>query len=624
MTTALDMRTIFLSGAVLIALTAAVIVPLWTRNRVRSPEIGFWLVAYVMRLVGILLIGARGAIPDLLSIMLANALVLGSGLILYLGLERYLGKRGSQAHNYVVFAAFLGVHAYFTYVHPDLLVRNINSAVVITFIVLQAAWLTLFRVEPAQRPATRAVGVTFLAYAALYTVRVFGDLSGPTSSQLLQSGPFDATITLIDMTLWVALTFALFLMVNRRLFGELEQDIRERMAAENALKLSEAKFSNAFHTSPDAVNINRLSDGLYLDVNEGFTMLTGFTAEDVAARTSADIHIWNDSADRDRLVAGLRANGVVNNLEAVFRRKDGSLTTALMSARVIDVDGERCILSVTRDISDRKRAEDEIRHLNAELEQRVQERTEELTATNEELLDANNRLEEATRAKSVFLASMSHELRTPLNSIIGFSDILARGLAGELAPEQQKQTKMINTSGKHLLLLVNEVLDLSAIEAGQMRIEYAPVDTVGVVRTVAESLMPLADKKKLELSWQVHPEASSLVSDHTRLEQILFNLLGNAIKFTEVGSIRLEVRRAADDVVFALSDTGRGISAEHLVRIFDEFYQVERQDVAKSDGTGLGLTVSKRLVEMLGGTIEAQSELGVGSTFTVRLPVAGL
>jgi PAS domain S-box-containing protein/putative nucleotidyltransferase with HDIG domain len=137
----------------------------------------------------------------------------------------------------------------------------------------------------------------------------------------------------------------------------LMDDVTERRRVEDALRLSEAKFAAAYRTSPDAVNINRLSDGLYLEINEGFTHLTGYTAEDVARKTSSEIQIWVDPADRDRLVAGLTATGLVKNLEAEFRRKDGSSTTALMSARVIEVDGEPCILSVTRDISDRKRAE---------------------------------------------------------------------------------------------------------------------------------------------------------------------------------------------------------------------------------------------------------------------------
>jgi len=251
--------------------------------------------------------------------------------------------------------------------------------------------------------------------------------------------------------------------------------------------------------------------------------------------------------------------------------------------------------------------------LNTELEQRVQQRTGELTA-------ANVRLEEATLAKSDFLASMSHELRTPLNTIIGFSNLLETGMVGELTPEQQKQIEMINGAGRHLLSLVNEVLDLASIEAGRIQVERGLLDVSHAVHEVVESLTVLAEEKGLDLSVTVSPGSEGLVTDGRRLEQVLFNLLGNAIKFTESGSVRLDVRHDDGDVVFTVIDTGRGIPAEELPYIFDEFYQVEHPDVAKPEGTGLGLSVSRRLVELLGGTIGVQSEPGAGTIFTVRLP----
>ncbi len=251
--------------------------------------------------------------------------------------------------------------------------------------------------------------------------------------------------------------------------------------------------------------------------------------------------------------------------------------------------------------------------MNTELEQRVQQRTEELIA-------ANVRLKAATLAKSDFLASMSHELRTPLNTIIGFSNLLETGMVGELTPEQLKQIGMIHGAGKHLLSLVNEVLDLASIEAGRVQIEQTPLDVSLTVSEVVEPLAVLAEEKGLDLSVAVSAAAAGLVTDSRRLEQVLFNLLGNAIKFTESGSVRIEVGREDGDIVFAISDTGRGIPAEDLPHIFDEFYQVDRPDIGKTEGTGLGLSVSKRLVELLGGTIAVRSVPGAGTTFTVRLP----
>ncbi|MBU4556696.1 MAG: hypothetical protein KJ747_07490 [Actinobacteria bacterium] len=252
--------------------------------------------------------------------------------------------------------------------------------------------------------------------------------------------------------------------------------------------------------------------------------------------------------------------------------------------------------------------------LNTELERIVEERNQSLTHTNIDLT-------KATLAKSTFLASMSHELRTPLNAIIGFSGLLANGMVGNLEPEQEKQVKMINDAGHHLLKLVNEVLDLSAVEAGHTSIQRKPVDISASIRRIVDSVSPLAAERGLELSFEVAPGAERMGTDHLRLEQVLFNLLGNAIKYTDSGSIRISVHRTDDDVVFAVADTGRGIATEHLAQVFDDFYQVADGVTELAEGAGLGLTVSKRLVELMGGTLSATSTHGVGSVFTVCLPV---
>jgi PAS domain S-box-containing protein len=740
---ALDFRTVFIGHTISTILCAGVISALWFRNLRRSPGVVFWVADFWLQSLALVLILLRGAVPDLLSMAVANTLVVAGLLLLLMGLERYLGRVGKHVHNYAFLAVFFVAHTYFSVVQPSLMLRNVNASVGLVYLCSQTVWLLWHRVDRQTRSDAVMAIIVFGSYAVLAAIRIAWELTMPVASELFQSGLFETLVILAYQMLQIGLTFSLVLLVNRRLMSELERDIKERNVAEEALGRSEAKFSTAFHTSPDAVNINRLSDGLFLDVNEGFTGLTGYTPEDVAGKGSQDIAIWVDPADRGRLIEGLQADGVVLNLEAEFRRKDGSVITGLMSARVVDVAGEQCILSVTRDISERRnaeialreseerfrvlfdsatdgiflldsrgtivtlnaafaemhgysveemltmdlmdldtpelarlvparlerlfagerltievehfrkeggtiplevsanlvvigdekyvlgfhrditkrrQAEAEIVRLNQDLEERVQERTEELTATNEELVDANVRLDEATRAKSDFLASMSHELRTPLNSIIGFSDILARGMAGPLEPEQEKQVRMIYSSGRHLLELVNEVLDLTSVESGKMKIEHSPLDIPEVLSEVVESLAPLAAEKQLGLAWQVSPDAASIVSDRTRLEQVLFNILGNAIKFTDSGSVRIDVSRVADDVVFVFTDTGRGIAHKDLHRVFDEFYQAERHDVAKSEGTGLGLTVSKRLLDLLGGTIEVESTLGEGSTFTVRLP----
>jgi signal transduction histidine kinase/integral membrane sensor domain MASE1 len=276
----------------------------------------------------------------------------------------------------------------------------------------------------------------------------------------------------------------------------------------------------------------------------------------------------------------------------------------------------------------------ELRVAHDELEERVTLRTWELKVRNEmaaeigrrrqaeaELVKAKDAAEAADRIKSAFLATMSHELRTPLNSIIGFTGILLQGLAGPLNDEQKKQLGMVQRSSRHLLALINDVLDLSKIEAGQLSILRAPFDVNPALEDVVQTLAPLAQEKGLELRIEAGRNLGSVVGDRQRFEQILLNLLGNALKFTEHGSVTLRCAVCNGCLVVTVQDTGIGISPEQFPKLFHPFYQVDTGTTRKHEGTGLGLSISKRLTEMMGGTVDVDSTLGVGSRFTVRLPL---
>jgi signal transduction histidine kinase/ActR/RegA family two-component response regulator len=240
-----------------------------------------------------------------------------------------------------------------------------------------------------------------------------------------------------------------------------------------------------------------------------------------------------------------------------------------------------------------------------------------------ELAEKNVQLERATQAKSAFLASMSHELRTPLNAIIGFSELLADEVAGRLNEEQQEYVKHVTEAGTHLLSLINDILDLSKIEAGRIDLRRERCRLSDLTAAVLKTVSPIAAKKGVVLEADVPQELPALEVDATRTKQILFNLLSNAIKFTpKAGHIALQARAIDGVVTISVKDTGVGIKAEDLPRLFQAFEQLEAGRT-KQEGTGLGLALTKRLVELHGGEMHVESELGKGSRFFFTLPING-
>jgi GAF domain-containing protein len=230
-------------------------------------------------------------------------------------------------------------------------------------------------------------------------------------------------------------------------------------------------------------------------------------------------------------------------------------------------------------------------------------------------------LEIASRHKSQFLANMSHELRTPLNAILGYTELMIDGIYGELAPKAGDVMGRIDRSGKHLLGLINDVLDLSKIEAGQLELALADYSLAEIVNAVATQVESLASEKRLTLEVKVAPDLPAGRGDERRLAQVLLNLVGNALKFTEVGSVRVAAYRDGDAFVVSVADTGPGIAEADRQRIFEEFQQADSSSTRKKGGTGLGLSIARRIVELHGGRIWVESTVGRGSTFSFRVPV---
>jgi PAS domain S-box-containing protein len=306
-------------------------------------------------------------------------------------------------------------------------------------------------------------------------------------------------------------------------------------------------------------------------------------------------HYYVDPGQRERLMAEFRTHGVLRDAEVHSRRDDGTTFWLLLSWQRIVYDNREATVSWVYDISERKAAE-------------------------EAVAQARDVAESANRTKSEFLANMSHELRTPLNAIIGYAQILQEDLEDAGQEDAIPDLRKIENAGKHLLGLINDILDLSKIEAGRMEVYLEPVGLAQLVDEVKSLVMPLAGQRGNQLVFALPDEPVVLRTDHTKLKQCLLNLMSNACKFTQNGQITLEIALPPGGIIFRVRDSGIGMTPAQLDRIFQAFTQADASTTREYGGTGLGLTITRRLCRLLGGDITAESVPGEGSLFTITLP----
>jgi PAS domain S-box-containing protein len=387
-------------------------------------------------------------------------------------------------------------------------------------------------------------------------------------------------------------------------FLSISKDITEELRLAERLQASEAYSRGLLESTIDGILTTDL-EGRIADVNKETENLTGLPRARLIGRRFGEL--TDPPSAAEEAVRRVLADGWVRDLEITVRQPNGLRVDVAFNGTVRRDREFRMVgvIATIRDVVESKRLREQLESRNRELE--IQ----------------SEQLVEASRMKSEFLANMSHELRTPLNSIIGFSDFLLTSDRQRLAPDQREYLTDILNSGNHLLSLINDILDLAKVESGKLELHPGPFPLAQAVEEVSSSLRPQLQSFELELETDVDREIGWVVLDPVRFKQILYNLLSNAVKFTPKGGrVRVSVTPTGwGRFRMSVQDTGIGIPSKDLVRIFREFEQLDSGAARSYPGTGLGLPVTQKLVNLMDGSISVQSEVGKGSTFTVHLPL---
>jgi len=621
-----DIRTLMLLYLITNVINAGAIAVIWSQNRRRYAGIFFWLVTMTLQAVGPILHVLRGIIPDLISMTLSNTIMLAGVLIILIGLERFTGKKGRQIHNYVLLAVFIAVSAYFVVIQPNLTARDIAVSAMLMICTFQCCWLLLRRVGPGMRIITRLTGIVFAVYAAFNFARVILLVIFPSqTNDFFKSGAVNALAITGYILFNLCVTISLVLMVNRRLFAD--------------VRTQEEKFTTAFHSSPYAITLTRMSDGTILEVNNEFVNITGHQYAEVIGKTTLDLRLWVREEDRLAFVNKLKQGREVHAVEYQFHKKTGEVLTGLLSASHVTISNEECILASIGDITERKQAEEALKkseeyfraltenssdiiiildkkgtitYTSPSIERFCGYKPEELigksgfdfikpvdlpraiydfskailtkeTVTpntfrvrhkdgSERILDGlgknlldnpviagfvmNTRditerkraeeerarllaeLEAKNREMEAFVYTISHDLKAPLVSLNGFSSVLQKEYESQLGEEGRHYLERIQGNVAHMEALITSLLELSRI--GQVVGAIEEIDVGPLLREIRHALA--VRLKEAGAEFVVQEPLPTVCADRGRIHQVFVNLIDNTVKFRSAErALRIEV-----------------------------------------------------------------------------------
>lgn len=677
-------------------------------------------------------------------IIVQNFATLAGTTFLYIGIKHFLNKPINYKLLFSIYVVFAIGFLYYLFIDNNINIRTILISVSLAIVAFLTAYALIFdRTKSIQNIANFNASI-FIAHGILFSARFFFILFGVDVNDIFNPAMINSIPFLDALIMNLLWAFGLIMMLNQKL--------------NITLKESKNELKQIFNTSPDCVSITRYADGLFIDINEVFTTITGYTRDETIGRSSLEINIWNDNTDRQKVVNLLEQQGFCDNYEAKFKLKDGSLITGLMSAKILTINDVPHMVSITRDISKRKNSElllkqkneeyeainEELKQTNFELglakekseasEKKLQEQvslfelvfqntidsivildkdynfikvsnsyavscqkeihefqgknhfemfpstlkdefdeckakkeiyrktarpfvfpgceewgttywnlglvpilddnqeiklfiftlkdvTNEIIAK-QELVSAKVKAEESERLKSAFLANMSHEIRTPLNSIVGFSKMIAEKENLDLETKS-KMAEVINFNSNVLMKIIDDIIDLSKIEAGIININQDSININHLLSNIYEGtdlLKKHFNRENIEIIYVKNQHPHNIVSDKLRLAQIFNNLLSNALKYTEIGTVEFGYEITdSNKIQFFIKDSGVGISDDDKTKIFSRFYKANNE-FKTFRGIGLGLSITKQIIEKMGGEIWFNSIENKGTVFYFTLP----
>jgi PAS domain S-box-containing protein len=577
-----DVRTFIFILGILQLMQVLVFYYQYTANK-NIKGLGWWLLWSATETFGFLIILLR-TIPSLIHLVIVfQDIILFSGtLFLYVGVMKFFHRKINLKFLISFFALFVILHLSFIFIKDDITARSLIFAASISVIsFLTAATIFRNKTKPIELTANLNTAI-FVLHGLIFAWRTIMILSGIRFNDMFENSLFNLLPyldALIASLLW---TFGFIIMLNQKLAGEISE--------------TKSRFELIFYNSPVAAAITRMVDGLLIDFNEPFSKIAGYTREDITGLSTLEIHVWKNPNDRSEMIRILKEKGYCENLEFQLLRKGGECFTGLFSARVISLGGVPHILSVTRDITEMKRADDEVRLKN-----------EELKKINIE--------------KDKFFSIIAHDLRNPFTAFLGYSEMMVEDLESMTMDEIKGIATNLRNSSANLFSLLENLLEWSKSEQGMIRLNPESSELLPLITESISKIIDSAGAKRISIDYSVDDGISVYVDRHI-FQTIIRNLVSNAVKFTtDGGKITIAAIENPDkEVEVSVTDTGIGMSPEIVHNLFRLDGQIDRKGTRGEPSTGLGLILCKGFIEKHGGRIWVESQEGAGSVFYFTIP----